>query len=349
MSNLPDLQRNLPDLGQMANEAARLTAFTSYYERKSANTLKAMRNTLGVLSTYLAGKGVSVETVALAENPQAWHGMSHGLVEGFQRWCLQESYAVSGINTMLSHIKVYCRLAVKAGALSQDELYRIRGVSSIARREVANIDISRRANDTATRRSAEKEAHTAISTAQAHELKHMHPSSPRGRRNAVLMCLLLDHGLRADEIAKLTVRHVSMTKREFEFYRSKSGSTQKVAMSADLATALVAYRLQDSAASGPLLLSNRKHKPGELNTNGMSRQRIFDEVRSLGEDAGIDGPLSPHDCRVCWAISSYRRHKDLARLQRDGGWNSPHMPMHYMQEALKAEELERNKAEAKAL
>lgn len=334
------IYRDMDTLGHAANEAARLTAFTSYYNRKSINTRKAMRNTLGVLSTALATDGVKREPDQLFENPEAWRGITHGLVEGFQNWCLESGYAVSGINTMLSHIKIYCRLAVKGGVLSQDELYRIRDVKAVARREIPNINAGRRADGTPTRRSAEKDTHTAITRAEALTLKQMHPNTPRGRRNRVMMCVLLDHGLRADELAKLTIRNVKLASREIEFYRSKSDAWQAISLSADLHAALLPYLQKDAATSGPLLLSGKKHCPDDLNTNGMTRQRIFDEVRDLGIDAGIEGALSPHDCRVYWAITSYRHHKDIARLQREGGWSSPAMPMHYMQEALRAEERE---------
>ena len=43
----------------------------------------------------------------------------------------------------------------------------------------------------------------SISTHQAKALKDQ-PDTPRGRRDGLLMCLLLDHGLRVGEVAKLS-------------------------------------------------------------------------------------------------------------------------------------------------
>lgn len=343
MMNVPALYNDeLAQIGARANEAARLTVFADYYERNSDAHTKALKNTLIAWAAFLSQHGVERSVDKLAEQPSAWAGVTAGLVKSFQATCIQTGYRATTANVMLSHIKTFCKMVAESGLINEKERDAILAVRSYARSEMPNIDRKR----AITKISAEKTTHTAISTAQAERIKHDHPNTPRGRRNAVLGALLIDYGLRADEIAKLAMRSVNLATGELTVYRSKTHTTQTFALSSALRSAFVLYLRHDrETTTGPLLCGNRKHKPDELSTNAMSRWRIFEEVRALGRDLDIGDALSPHDCRVHWAIAHYRKHRDIARLQYDGGWNSPNMPMHYMQEAIRAEELEKRKKE----
>lgn len=50
----------------------------------------------------------------LARDPNAWRGVTWGLVEGFVKWQLRRGYSVGSVNVRLSTVKTYCKLALKA-------------------------------------------------------------------------------------------------------------------------------------------------------------------------------------------------------------------------------------------
>ena len=55
-------------------------------------------------------------------------------------------------------------------------------------------------------------------------------------------------------------------------------------------------------------------------------------VNFLGKQIGLFG-LSAHDCRHYWSTAAVRGKTPLNALMQAGGWNSPAMPMRYIQEA----------------
>jgi hypothetical protein len=57
-----------------------------------------------LFAQYLRAAGLQGGDFAQA--PQAWRGISWGLVEGFARWGLQQGYAVTSINVRLSTINM---------------------------------------------------------------------------------------------------------------------------------------------------------------------------------------------------------------------------------------------------
>ena len=123
-----------------------------------------------------------------------------GFVKGFRNWMVAQGDAVGSINVRLSTVKAYAKLAYKAGALDHSEFAMIRTITGYAHKEAKRVD-ERREN---TRRGEKKAEHVSISEKQAVQLKKQ-PNTPQGRRDAVIMCLLLDHGLRCGELAGLQV------------------------------------------------------------------------------------------------------------------------------------------------
>jgi integrase len=168
------------------------------------------------------------------------------------------------------------------------------------------------------------------------------------------MCLLLDHGLRCSEVARLRIEDINLSDGTMCFYRPKVDLIQTHALTADTLRAAVAYLLKDAPKQGPLLPGSRKNrvlskekmkggrrKDGEQDRrvaedvdleNGMTVGAINKRVGFLGQHIGLLG-LSPHDCRHYWATSATRGGTDLKSLQDAGGWKSPAMPMRYVESA----------------
>jgi integrase len=319
----------LATAGQIANYHAARHAFDNYAQRMAPNTLIAQRSDLDTWDQYLRSAGTASPADFMTQ-PEAWQGVTFGLVSGFVRWLLAEGYALASLNRKLSTIKTYCGLASEAGAIPPDDLTLIRSVSGFSHKEKKRVDARR----PQSRIGAKKAAHVRISHDQAQQLKRQ-PDTPQGRRDAVIMALLLDHGLRVGELAQLTVDNIDREHGLFSFYREKVSATQIHRMTLDTERALSAWLRQDALPDAPLLRKSRRG--GRLLDAGMSARAITARVRYLGSTVGIDG-LSAHDCRHYWATRAAAQGTSAFSLKDAGGWQSIAMPARYVESAAIANE-----------
>ena len=335
--------------GQAADRAAASSVFAAFQARKAPHTRRRHRADLQLFQTYLAAAGVA--TTDLSGDPDAWRGVTWGLVAGFVEWQLQQGYAIGSVNVRLATVKSYCQLALHAGAIDHDAYVRIKAVKGYSHKEGRNIDQSR----AMTRAGRKKDRAVSISSAQARLLKRQPSDTAQGRRDALLMCLLLDHGLRCSEIAGLRVEDFNLAEGTMTFYRPKVDLVQTHELTADTLRATTMYLLinGDGPKSGPLLPGSRKNrvlskekmqggkrtqiKPvpyvaetSDVPPSGMTTGAINKRVGFLGGQIGMAG-LSPHDCRHYWATRATRGGTDLKSLQDAGGWKSPAMPMRYVE------------------
>jgi integrase len=328
--NLITSSSALEQAAQLANQYAAANVFTDYRIRKAAQTRRRHAADLALFAQFLS-HAAPVDPQALAADPAAWHSITWGLVEGFKLWMLQQGYAMGSVNSRLSTVKKYAQLAFKAGAISDAEHALIRTVEGYRHKDSKHVDDQR---DT-TRMGAKKSTSVALTKDQANTLKQQ-PDTPQGRRDAVLMCLLLDHGLRAGEVAGLLVENINLKSGEIVFYRSKVDKVQTHRLSPDALRAIKAwFKHGDVPAIGPLLRGSQKG--GALTTTGMTTRAITQRVQVLGEALGIAG-LSAHDCRHHWATRAARGGTDPFALQEAGGWNSLAMPRRYVEDAKIANE-----------
>lgn len=321
--NLLPLDDAILRAGHAADQAAARHRFDDYRARLADHTLRRHEADLALLGEFLHNLGIEVGD--LPRDPAAWRGLTWGLVEAFVRWLLQRGYAVSSVNIRLSTVKTYARLAAQAGMLSPEAFALIRTVSGFRPREIPRIDQRR----PRSRVGAKKASPVMLSAAQAAALKQQ-PNTPQGRRDTVLVCLLLDHGLRVGELAGLAVEDFDLSAGVFHFHRPKVNKTQTHRLSADALRALQAYAAQGDLPPTGLLL-RRSYKDDSLGSAGMSDRAITQRVRTLGEQIGVAG-LSAHDCRHYWATAAARAGVDPFRLQQAGGWASLNMPARYIAE-----------------
>jgi integrase len=319
----PDITDRMVEAGEIANQYASQTAFSDYLSRKSQNTLRSQAASLLRFATYLAEIGV--ETGDLQHDPSAWHGVTHGLVKGFRNWMIQEGDAIASINARLSAVKTYVRLAMDAGAIPAESGILIAGVRGYSQKEAKRVNERREI----TRRGSKKPQHVTVTPAQARQLKTQ-PDTPQGRRDALMMCLLLDHGLRVGEVARLDVSNFDLRTGELRFYRPKVDKTQTHKMSADTFRAVMMwFHSGDVPAVGPVLRAS--YKGGALSNAGMTERAITKRVRLLGSQIGLAG-MSAHDCRHYWA-TFWAGKVDVIRLQEAGGWSSLAMPRRYIEDS----------------
>jgi integrase len=310
----------LEQAGQVANNYATQIVLADYQQRLSTNTFRRQAADLALFVSYLSAAGVvTVTAEELLHNPHAWRGITYGLVDGFVRWMLNEGYAIGSINVRLSTIKAYSKLVTKADIISSTEYALIKLVTGYRHAEGRNIDQRREI----TRKGPKKANAVSISSMQAMRLKRQ-PDTPQGRRDSLLMCLLLDHGLRCGEVEALTVQSIDLTEGILTFYRQKVDKTQTHELTRDTLVAAMKY-FQICTPQDRLLMGSRK--TGVL-CGVMSQRAITDRVRVLGKAIGLEG-LSAHDCRHYWATAAVKGGTDLKSLQDAGGWNSPAMPLRY--------------------
>jgi len=318
---VPRGELSLVEIGHLADHIAGEQTFARYRERKAPDTSRRHRADLALFAIYLRQIPGGVAVGDLYEDPSAWSGMTRGLVEGFVYWQVQRGYAIGSINMRLSTVKLYCKLAQGAGMLDEQHAAMIRTVMGYRGREGKRIDATRPVS-----RVGEKKAEpTRLSIAQAKALINQ-PDTPQGRRDRVLMCLLLYHGLRCEEVELLQLSSFDLEKGEFCFVQPKVDGELRHKLHLETYLALKAYLEQDHPCSA-LLLGSRKD--GRL-TGTMSRSAINQRVRFLGVQIGLER-LSPHDCRHFWASSASEAGTDLENLKQAGGWASLDMPSRYIQ------------------
>ena len=193
-------------LAQHADAYARATVFADYLAGKAANTRRAQLGDLATFSAFLTTAGLPQppSADALQTAPTAWAGITYGLVKAFADWQLAQGAALASINRRLATLRKYAALAYQAGSLSESAYALMRTVQAYGSKAGRHLDQQRTAQGVPTRRGAKKAAPTALTPSQAAALK-MQPDTPQGRRDALLLCLLLDHGLRVGEVATLRV------------------------------------------------------------------------------------------------------------------------------------------------
>ena len=349
----------LAQAAQLADNAAANYIFADYYQRRSPQTLRTHTaalllwvtylDTIGAVSNlvtkavewapmhfevadleapeeYAKDQDVAIELVIGAHFCQreaaAWQGVTWGLVEGFVKWLLNQGYSINSVNNRLASIRVYVRLAAKAGVISPTDHALIREVRGYGVAEGKRIDAKR----PFTRIGHKKAEAIVLTPQQARQLKNNHPPTPQGIRDRLLICLLLDLGLRASEAAALQVADL-VEPGMVVVYRQKTDTTDRMALSADIRQTLIDYKPY-LRQSGSLLRGSRKG--GKLTNDIMSVRAISSRIKTLGRDILSIWELSPHDLRHTWATRA-AKHSNPFVLRDAGGWTNMQTPSRYVE------------------
>jgi integrase len=350
---------SLETAGQIANQAAGNAIFSRYLSQKSTNTLKRHSRDLELFAEYLLDIGVMPEHGAdFQTNPNAWRGVTWGVIEGFIAWQLQESYAITTVNARLSTVKVYAQMAVKADAISREEGMLIQSVKGFSRGGAANVDAKReqtridevtyvykpegqKRSVVVTRRSTKKRRPVALSPTDADFLQQARNESPQAVRDALLICLLLDHGLRASELALLKASNIDLTRGTIHFFRPKVKGTVHEWTTHKLTPTTLALCVDylnkhyppTLLPDGPLILTTtrlkRNGEGGLLKEKGMNRIRISERVAWLGKQIGLP-KLSAHDCRHFCATQMAQMGYGVDELMAWFGWTSAQTAVRYI-------------------
>src|SRR5216683_90772 len=301
----------LAGVSALAEEFSKATRLTRYHEGLRDETIRRQRTDLLTFARFLGSIGVQAGD--FYHDLNAWQGISAGLLEAFIEWQKIAGYSIGTINVRLATVKAYCHLAYEVGILDIDTHTHIQGVKGIARKQARNIDARREV----TRIGAKKAQAVDIPVELLYTLKHPATGS-LAKRDALLMCLLLDHGLRVGEVVILKRNHIHLRGRLLTFYRPKVDEPQNDRLT------------DDTLAAARLYLPTLQAKQESL--FDLAIISVQERVRTLGELAGIQG-LSPHDCRHSWATRAARHGTPLERLKQAGGWSNIQTPLRYIKES----------------
>lgn len=312
-------------VGELANHYARKNTLKDYQDTLSANTLRRQRDDLAVFAEYLKEAGLLIDADDLYENEASWSAITFGLVKGFKHWLGQQGYAIGSINVRLSTVRSYCKLACDAGYLSTDELLRIQGTHGYTHKGGKHFD-EKRAKQGPTRIGKKKAEPIFLTKEQAKALRTQ-PDTPQGHRDTLLMCLLIDQGLRCGEIAGLKRCNVNVRDGLLIFYRPKVDKEQTHKLRRPTMIALARYlECVDLAPDQPLLVGSRI---GGTLQGVMSERAITKRMNYLGKKIGIEN-LSAHDGRHSWATFAVKGGTNIKNLQEGGAWSSAAMPLRYL-------------------
>lgn len=297
-----------------ADTITRARALELYRQGLAANTLRAQRDDVSRWATFVHEQtGLECDWHECLE---CWQPVTYGLVTVFVAW-LGLTYASATVNLTLSTVKTYCKLATQAGHMSAEQYALINTVKGLHGQAAKRHE---------TRASTKKQNWTRISDEQRARLLAT-PNTPQGRRDAVIVHILANLGLRVSELATLTVGDVDLAAKTLQVTRHKTMTQQTLRLYNGTLNAITNYLTLDRAGAqaGDLLLMG-SNKWGQLIGN-MSIIAIQKRVGCLGNEAGIDN-LSPHDLRHDWATRAVAR-APLSTVQAAGGWASPVMPLRY--------------------
>ena len=357
---------DLAAAGQIANQTASDYLFADYRQRRARQTIQTQLAALVLWVEYLREVGAAATLVtnaklwaqvtlspeeqtqcrAYAEQqrqslpivysalfcqhvPLAWQGVTWGLVEGFVKWLLRAGYSIASVNNRLSAVKVYARLATKAGIIPPAEQALIREVRGYGLTEGKRVDEVR----PRTRLGHKKEEALVLTAEQARRLKSQHPTTPQGIRDRLLICLLLDLGIRASEVAGLKVEDLAEPG-FVRVYRQKTNTTDRMELSRDIGQALEAYKPY-LRPRGILLRGSRKNE--ELTDDVMSVRAVGNRIKILGRDILGVWELSPHDLRHTWATHAAKKSNPFV-LRDAGGWTNMQTPGRYVERSKVANE-----------
>lgn len=299
----------MEQVASIAEEARGKTALERYQEGLSDETLERQRYDLALFTKFL--KEIHTQPGEFYYDLEAWRHINAGLVDGFLQWLKREGYAIGSMNVRLATVKAYCKVAHDAGVIPTTMYTRIQGVKGIPRKSARHVDRRREI----TRLGTKKANAVDIPDMTIYALKHP-DTGFLAARDTLLMCLLLDHGLRVGEVAILKKSHISITNRLLTFDRPKVSKDDQLHLLTD-----------DTYAAALAYLPTVPDEQESLFDLAVSS--IQERVRMLGRAVGIPN-LSPHDCRHSYADRAARGGATLDALMQAGGWSNYQTPLGYL-------------------
>lgn len=278
----------------MATPRTSRDAIECYLSRLSEGSRGSAKASLRVVTRMLSAGEVT--------DPFAypWAELDHAALVRLRRE-LARRFSPDTANLRLAYVRGVMREAWRLGLLDRDAMERV-------------IDVGRvRGSSPPRGRHVQADEITALIRAC--------PDTPRGRRDAALVQLLYQAGLRRAEVAGLEVRSWDPEAGEIRVRKGKGQKFRAVPANVSLRAALECW------------IEVRGLRPGALITRMDPRGKIVSFQRLcpmavgqilgvLVERAGVE-PLTPHDLRRSFVSELLDRGADLAIVQRLVGHAGP--------------------------
>ncbi len=309
--------------GTNAADLVNANPFLENLLKKAPNTitrhLKELRN-FGAFLTERGKRGGNMQ------QPESWKDVTADDIHDYKNYMLYtRGLATSSVNQTIFIIRSYAALSAAHGGMQQSEVFKAtQTAKGIRTREADRIDEQR----PVSRASSKKATATIITKYQAEQLKHAHDNTAKGRRDALLMCLLLDLGLRISDVIALTMENIDMTARTISLKTKKTGTALNLSMTDDVYNAAAAYFMEYTPAAVDVPIWYGVNKHGQVQGT-FSKHSAQMRVTALGLSLGIEN-FSAHDCRHYWVTAADRGGSSLLAITEAGGWSTPTMPARYV-------------------
>ena len=253
-----------------------------------------------------------------------WSTVTANDIRDYKNYLLyRRGCSVTTTNQTIFIIRSYAGIAAASGELSESEYLKMQQIKGIRDTEAERINQKR----PVTRIGTKKADTTVITKYQAEQLKHGQPDTLRGRRDAFMMSILLDHGLRIVDVINLTMENIDMENRLISVHTQKTGTDLNLAMTDDVYDAALAYFefFQPIEKNSIWTGVNKYGKAHGTFSKHSAQMRIHE----LGEILGLQN-FSAHDCRHYWVTAADRGGSSLLAIVEAGGWKSTAMPARYI-------------------
>lgn len=338
--------------GQLANQAAAGGVFDNHLRHKAEETRKAYAAAVSLFSDALGEIGINRTPDQLLTDPEAWHGVTWAMVQGFRDMLLNGGlnkkrinpdtgeretvlddqgqpiplfFAIGSVNQRLSIIRKLADLAGQSGVIGEEERLKIRGVGGYTRKA------GKRANEQReeTRISNQKGENNFLTRDQVNTLLESLPETPQGRRDQLMLAMLIYLGMRVSELVNLSISDIDLVGGIVHIYRQKTDSESQLDMPRALRETLRDYLevRPQGIANGRLLAASQKG--GELVARPMSKRAVQGRIQTLGADLLDIDNLSPHDMRHSLAETFAQKEISEAAAMDVLGWSTSAMYHHY--------------------
>lgn len=315
----------LSEVGALADQFVAQNVFALELAKMSVNTRKARQEDLATWATFLSAIGVEATGRDYLHDPTCWAGVTGGLLETYKQWMLKQGFSINAINRKVSSVRIFCTWAVRANVVTPDEIIRIQAVRTIQHGHGVELDKGR----AVTRIGVKKAKAVNLSGDQVRALKSLAGETPQGRRDVLLVHLMVDQALRASEVVLLRMEDFHLKARTMTFYRPKTKETEMHRLTPGTLVALQEY-LDGEGSPAAGLLMRGSNKAGRLMGDGITERSVTRRVAELGERLGI-AQLSAHDLRHAAATRAARGGTDVRSLMGLGGWRSAATALRYVE------------------
>lgn len=212
------------------------------------------------------------------------------------RAALQEKYAPSTANRMLSALRGVLKAAWKLGLMSAEEYHKAASVANVKGERLP--------------------AGRALARAELQGLLATCDDTPLGVRDATILTLLYGCGLRRAELVALDLSDYQVPAHELRV--QGKGNKERSVPLGHVEPVLQEWLTVRGTAVGPLLwgLGNRNHG------NRLTDQAVYNMLRKRTKMAGLSH-LSPHDFRRTYVGDLLDAGADLATVQKMAGHADP--------------------------